>query len=266
MKKKAVAAALIATVAIGTVLAKTINRSDSVSIDPKNTAALQDGFNTFVRYCMGCHSLQYQSYAATAQDLHLSKQQLQNTPGLAEAAQTNALKSAMSAREAQSWFGVAPPDLTLSARVRGVDWLYQYLRSFYEDPKRPNGVNNLLLPNTAMPHALLSLQGRPYLHCPPEKHQPPSTSAACQLNVIATEHALPPAEYDQKVAHLVNFLAYTADPKQAERHALGIWVILFMSVFSGFAYLIKREYWNGITATQPPAQQGTDEQAQDRDR
>ena len=59
-------------------------------------------------------------------------------------------------------FGVAPPDLTNVARVRGADWLYTYMRTFYEDPSRPYGVNNKVFDSVGMPNVLVGLQGRQY--------------------------------------------------------------------------------------------------------
>ena len=45
--------------------------------------------------------------------------------------------------DAEAWFGKAPPDLSLMARSRGVDYLYQFLKTFYVDPTKPTGTNNL---------------------------------------------------------------------------------------------------------------------------
>ena len=47
-------------------------------------------------------------------------------------------------------FGVIPPDLTLTARSRGPEWIFTFLTSFYEDNSRPMGVNNSLYPNVNM--------------------------------------------------------------------------------------------------------------------
>ena len=59
----------------------------------------------------------------------------------------------------EAWFGKAPPDLSLMARARGTDYLYQLLTTFYVDPTRPTGANNLRLPAIAMPHVLSELEG-----------------------------------------------------------------------------------------------------------
>ena len=57
----------------------------------------------------------------------------------------------MPAADAANWFGKTPPDLSLMARARGADYMYQLFKTFYVDPTRPTGANNLRLP--AMRHA-----------------------------------------------------------------------------------------------------------------
>ncbi|MFP3830561.1 cytochrome c1, partial [Pseudomonas sp. SIMBA_021] len=69
--------------------------------------------------------------------------------------------NSMAKDDAAKWFGAAPPDLTNVARVRGSDWIYTYLKSFYKDESRPFGVNNTLFPSVGMPHVLQELQGVP---------------------------------------------------------------------------------------------------------
>ena len=75
------------------------------------------------------------------------------------------MTGAMPKDESAQWFGVAPPDLTLVSRVRGDDWLYSYLRTYYEDSSKQYGVNNLVYPGTAMPNVLAALQGNQKLIC-----------------------------------------------------------------------------------------------------
>ena len=61
--------------------------------------------------------------------------------------------------DALNWFGKVPPDLSLIARAKGVDYVYSFLKGFYADKTRPWGVNNLYLPSAAMPHVLFERQG-----------------------------------------------------------------------------------------------------------
>ncbi len=198
-------------------------------IDLSDLPALQRGAQLFMNYCSGCHSLKYVRYQTMAEDLGIV-----NSAGqlLSEAVKRNLMfvgdqlqdpiKSAMPAASGAAWFGVAPPDLSLVARSRGVDWLYTYLKSFYADPKRPWGVNNRVFLDVAMPDVLSGLKSR----------------------LLAQENGA--ALYDRAVLDIVHFLAYAAEPMQVKRRTLGIWVLLFLGIFCVFAVLLKREYWKDI--------------------
>jgi len=54
------------------------------------------------------------------------------------------------------------------------------------------------------------------------------------------------AQYDEFVRDTVNFLDYIAEPVQVERRDLGVWVMLFLLLFTALAYLLKREYWRDV--------------------
>jgi len=147
--------------------------------------------------------------------------------------------------DATDWFGKQPPDLTLMARERGVDYIYSYLKSFYIDKTRPFGVNNMYLSGTAMPHVLSSLQG---LQKPVYKNEQEHGSAKMVLVGVEamTPGAMKPEEYDQFVRDIANFLDYAAEPIKATRETMGVFVMLFLLVFFVFAYLLKKEYWKDV--------------------
>ena len=138
---------------------------DKVDIDLTDKAAMQDGLKTFANYCMGCHGAQYQRYERVATDLGIPEEVMMDNIVFTDAKFGDHMKIGMKPEDAKVWFGAAPPDLTLVARVRGNDWLYTYMRSFYEDPARPYGVNNSVFPNVGMPHVLAPLQGRRVVGC-----------------------------------------------------------------------------------------------------
>ncbi len=218
---------------------------DKAPVDQSDTASLQRGAKLFMNYCSGCHSTQYQRYQRVAEDLQipaeLMQQHLMFVPG---AKIGDLMENSMAEKDAAKWFGAPPPDLTLVARVRGADWIYTYLRTFYADPKRPWGVNNLVFKDVGMPHVLQELQGVPsfvdeerMVDGKVESHKVLETDGSGELS---------PDEYDQAVADLVNFLVYAAEPMQQERKSLGIWVMLFLAVFFVLAYLLKKEYWRDV--------------------
>jgi ubiquinol-cytochrome c reductase cytochrome c1 subunit len=165
----------------------------------------------------------------------------------------------MQANDAKTWFGSAPPDLTLVARVRGTDWLYGYLRSFYEDPARPWGVNNKVFPNVGMPNVLVGLQGRQVIGCKQvqvvddgkKQYDPltgaPLTHEACdQLTIVPKSGSLTEEQFDEKIKNLVTFLAYSANPVKLQHQRIGTYVLLYLALLFVFAYLLKREYWKDV--------------------
>lgn len=257
--KKQLAAFVLAILPAFSFAAGVNVKLDRVDIDLTDKAAMQDGLKTFTNYCMGCHSAQYQRYERVANDLGIPEEIMMDNIVFTGAKIGDHMKSAMQPGEAKGWFGAAPPDLTLVARVRGNDWLYTYLRSFYEDPTRPYGVNNTVFPNVGMPHVLAPLQGRQVYGCKQvqvvengrRQFDPltgtPITSEQCdQLTVVPGTGALSEAEYDETVKNLVTFLAYSANPVKLESQRIGTYVLLFLAVFFVFAYLLKREYWKDV--------------------
>jgi ubiquinol-cytochrome c reductase cytochrome c1 subunit len=145
--------------------------------------------------------------------------------------------------ESEKWFGRVPPDLSLTARERGVDWVYSYLMTFYLDPARPTGVNNVVLPNASMPHVLGDLQG--WQRKVEEKGEAGHEHAGPVFELVQAG-ALSPAEYREFVGDLTNFLIYAAEPGRNHRMAIGVGVLAFIVVFWGLSYLLKVEYWKDV--------------------
>ena len=213
--------------------------------DIRSTESLQRGARNFMGYCSGCHSLKYLRYNRLAADLKIPDSELAKNLIFTPAKPFEEITTAMPA-DSTDWFGKQPPDLTLMARERGVDYIYSYLKGFYVDKTRPWGVNNLYLAGTAMPDVLAQLQG---LQKPVYKNeQDPHGSAKMVLVDVAamTPGALKPEEYDQFVRDIANFLDYAAEPVKATRETMGIFVMLFLLVFFVFAYLLKKEYWKDV--------------------
>jgi ubiquinol-cytochrome c reductase cytochrome c1 subunit len=215
-------------------------------------ASLQRGAGVFMHYCAGCHSLRYERYGQLAKQIGIVDADGKLLEGVAKKyfnltteKLTDYIISAMPPDEASKWFGIEPPDLTLVARVRGTDWLYTYLRSFYADETRPWGVNNLVFPMVAMPHALVDLQGVQKAVFKTETING-EDHKVFQGFELSKPGKLNPAQYDGMVADLVNFLDHVGEPIKLERKRLGVWALLFLSVFLTFAYLLKREYWKDV--------------------
>lgn len=218
---------------------------DKANYDLTDKASLQTGAQLFMNYCLGCHQTQYQRYQRTFEDLDiplaLGQEYLQFTgekPG-------EHIKNAMPTESGAKWFGAPPPDLTLVARVRGADWLYTYLRTFYADDSATFGVNNLVFPNVGMPHVLQELQG--VARKTNEKMLVDGEMVDRYVGLKADGSGeLNAAEYDKAVLDLVNYLVYIGEPSRLESESIGRWVMVFLLVLLVLVYLLKKEYWRDV--------------------
>ena len=213
--------------------------------DIADVASLQRGAKYFVNYCLGCHSAQYVRYNRLGEDLGLSDAQVLENLMFGTGQLHDTMVSSMRPEDGLAWFGIAPPDLSLIARSRGVDYLYNYLRGFYADPSRPTGSNNLWLENTAMPDVLWELGGTRSAVFSEHDDDGTVTRALDHFEVIR-EGALSEGEYDGMVRDITNFLEYIGEPVQLERRALGVRVIAFLLIFLVIAYMLKREIWRDL--------------------
>jgi ubiquinol-cytochrome c reductase cytochrome c1 subunit len=257
--KKLLAVFLLATLPLVSFAGEHGPDLESVDIDVSDKVAMQDGARTFVNYCMGCHGAKFQRYERVADDLGIPHELMLEKLVFTGAKIGDHMVAGMQPADAKVWFGAAPPDLTLVARVRGTDWLYGYLRSFYEDPARPWGVNNKVFPNVGMPNVLVGLQGRQVIGCKQvqavengkKQYDPltgsPLTHEACdQLTTVPKTGTLTEEQFDEKVKNLVTFLAYSANPVKLQHQRIGTYVLLYLAVLFIFAYLLKREYWKDV--------------------
>jgi len=228
---------------------------DHIEVDLTNQASLQRGMKTFVNYCMGCHSAKYQRYERAAQDLGMPNELVEENLILGNQKIGEQMTIAMDAKDAANWFGAPPPDLTLEARLRGPDWIYTYLRSFYQDDSRPWGVNNVVFKDVGMPNVLEGLQGVQVNNCTPEQlaHggdvtiDPLTNKRMGQcLTVVKDSGELSPEDFDKAVYDLVNFMAYIGEPSKLDSHRIGTYVLIFLFIFFFFAFALKKEYWKDV--------------------
>ena len=218
---------------------------DKAEYDLSDKASLQRGAATFMNYCAGCHSTQYQRYNRVAADIGIPDDLMKENLVFTGAKIGDLIKSAMSEKDAARWFGAPPPDLTLVARVRGADWIYTYLRSFYVDETRPFGVNNAVFPSVGMPHVLEPLQGTPRAEF--KTHTLDGVEMQQVVSIKSDGNGeMNNEEYDQTVLDLVNFLVYSAEPVQQERERMGFWVLGFIAIFFIFTVLLKKEFWRDV--------------------
>jgi ubiquinol-cytochrome c reductase cytochrome c1 subunit len=216
---------------------------DRAHIDTGDAVSIQRGARTFVNYCLNCHQAAYMRYNRL-QDVGLTEQQIKDNLLLTGAKVGDTMKASISAKDAKQWFGVAPPDLSVTARSRGADWLYTYLRTYYRDPARSTGWNNLAFPNVGMPHVLWELQGSQRLET--ESHEVGGHTVEHKKLVLDQPGALSPAEYDRLVLDLVNYMVFMGEPVRTQRVQIGIAVLFFLSILLLLTWLLKREYWKDV--------------------
>jgi ubiquinol-cytochrome c reductase cytochrome c1 subunit len=250
-------------------------RLQTAPINSHDIASLQNGAKVFVNYCLNCHTAGYMRYNRL-QDLGLTELQIKDNLIFTGVKVGELMQVAMDRKDAKEWFGVAPPDLTVTARSRssgagsGADWIYSYLRSFYRDPSRPTGWNNLVFANVGMPHALWQLNGQQQLH-----EEVFESEHAAQAALIATkgvaqleetrevkdgktiEHfvlktlapgagTVSPLEYDKLVTDLVNYMNYMAEPARLQRRQIGFYALMLLGVLFVLVFALKKSYWKDV--------------------
>lgn len=245
MRLRSILGLLIVLPTLSVVAAENSWPMEPMDPDLENLPSLQNGWRLYVNYCIGCHSLQYQRYERTADDLEVPHGLVLENLIFTGQKVGEMMTTSMDPKLAKNWFGAAPPDLTLVARVRGVNWLYNYLLTFYVDASRSFGVNNKVFPNVGMPNVLQGLQGVQVLGC--GQSPEPATEENCsELVVVEGTGNYTAEEFDQAVYDIVNFLYYTGEPSRLERYRLGVFVLLFLVILYVFTRLLGREYQKDV--------------------
>ena len=213
--------------------------------DLGDQASLQRGAALYMNYCAGCHSLKYLRYSRIAEDLGLTEEQVQANLNLTGAKVGETVQTSLSVQQGDAFFGKAPPDLSLISRVRGPDWIYTYLKSFYLDENQPLGWNNKLFPNVSMPNPLWELQGLQHAVYGEADEAAGGERPVVGLEV-KTAGQLDAENFDQAARDITAFLEYAGEPAALKRQSMGVWVILFLAAFTFLAWLLKKEYWKDV--------------------
>ena len=220
-----------------------------------DVAALQNGAKLFVNYCLNCHSASMVRYnRLTDSAIALSEAQIKDNLLFAAEKVGETMTVALQAKQGKEWFGAAPPDLSLVARSRasgsgsGADYLYTYMRTFYRDDTKATGWNNLVFPSVAMPHVLWELQGqqRAVFVERPDPHDAKKSIQAFDRFEAITPGTLSKTEYDAAVADLVAYLQWMGEPAQNQRVRIGVWVLLFLGLFTLIAWRLNAAFWKDV--------------------
>jgi len=255
---------LTAAGAVGTAAASGLDlRMEPAPIKRLDMESLQRGARTFVNYCLNCHSAKYMRYNRLT-DIGIDIAMIEDNLMFATDKVGSTMNVALTHADAKAFFGAPPPDLTVEARVRGADWLYNYFLGFYKDDASVTGWNNLVFPNVGMPHVLWSQAGvNRKVSTEYKDHEEAQAAAIAAKGLVlvtpAKDHkyrvdtlvadapgTMTPVQYKEMVADLVNFLDYMSEPAKNKRISLGIIVLLYLGVLFVFAYWLKREYWKDV--------------------
>ena len=211
--------------------------------DPDNINSLQRGARNFMNYCAGCHSAKYVRFNTLGRDLNLSEDQLIENLMFSAEKTFETIEATMPMDDAARWFGQPPPDLSLMARARGTDYVYNFLKGFYLDPDSPSGVDNRVLAGTSMPHVLWELQGFQTAVFSVDENGTQQFENFEQ----ATPGSMTVEEFDEFARDTANFMEYMSEPIRSTRRVLGVWVLIFLVFFWILASMLKKQIWKDVT-------------------
>lgn len=227
----------------GNALAQEAEGLAQANVRVDNLASVQRGARIYFNYCSGCHSIKYMSYSRLSEDLKLSPDDVLASFAFTGAKIGDQVVSNMPEANSALWFGKTPPDLSLEARAKGPDWIYNYLKAFYLDPSRPSGWNNTVFPNVSMPNVLWELQGSQHAVMAPAK---PGEDAKVEKVELATPGKESVAAFDETSRDVTAFLTYVGEPAALVRESTGVWVVLYLAFFTFLAWLLKHEFWKDV--------------------
>jgi len=215
-------------------------------VDLSDQGSLQRGAKIFVNYCQSCHSAAYMRYSRLGQDLGITVDVLKENLMFGTDKPGDTMTSNLNRDDAVQFFAMVPPDLSVTARARGADWLYTYFMTFYRDDSRPTGVNNLTFKDVAMPHVLSDKQGWQRAVIKETQSADGSITKEIERLELETPGELTEAEYAAMVSDLVNFMVYLGEPIKLKRYQIGGWVMVYLIILLLVVYLLKKEYWKDV--------------------
>jgi ubiquinol-cytochrome c reductase cytochrome c1 subunit len=216
---------------------------DPTENDPDNINSLQRGARNFMNYCSGCHSAKYVRFNTLGKGLQLSEDQLLENLMFNAEKTFETIQASMSMDAAARWFGQPPPDMSLMARARGTDYVFNFMRGFYLDPDSPTGVDNRVLEGTGMPNVLWELQGYQSAVFSTDEN---GTQHFDKFEQV-TEGTMSAEEFDEFARDTANFLEHISEPVRSTRRVLGVWVLMFLIVFWVIASMLKKQVWKDVT-------------------
>jgi len=222
-----------------------------MQVDVRDVQAVRTGALIFMNQCLACHSLRGERFEGLSKLTGLTRKEVAQYLAISSRSMLDTIETPMPEALAKSYFGVTPPDLTYEIHLRGADWLYTYFSSFYVDPGRPTGSNNVVFHNVAMPNVFAGMQG---LQEPVEEEgfrEGQRTPIAVGVKPL-TRGSLSPDQFDTVARDLVTFIQYVGEPHESERHAIGRWVLIVTALWTLLMYIVYRLYWRDVVKPHGP--------------
>ena len=219
---------------------------EPANIDLDNIASLQRGARNFMNYCSGCHSAQYVRYSTIGKQLELSEEQLTDNLMFNAEKPFETINAAMPAEDAARWFGQPPPDLSLMARAKGADYVFNFLKGFYVSEESPTGYDNVVLAGTSMPNPLWELQGYQAANFSQHENEDGSVTSTFEGFETLSAGSMDAEQFDEFVRDTTNFLAFIAEPIRQDRRKLGVWVLMFLTFLLILVIQLKKEIWKDV--------------------
>jgi ubiquinol-cytochrome c reductase cytochrome c1 subunit len=205
-------------------------------------ASLQRGLKVYREVCAACHGmkyLHYRDFAALGYDESQVKAiaaeytieagpndegDMFERPGIP----ADRLKAPYPNKKAAMYAnnGAYPPDMSLlvKARTGGADYIHALMIGYQEAPADVELMQGQHW-NKYMPGHIISM-------APP-----------LQDDMIAYEDGTP-TTVDQYAKDVSQFLQWASDPYMEKRKKIGTMALLFLAVFAGVAYAVKRKIWS----------------------
>lgn len=203
-------------------------------------AALQRGYKVYREVCSACHSMERLHFRdlehigfsegqvkAVAAEYMITdgpndEGEMFERPGLP----SDQFKSPYANRKAAMYAnGAYPPDMSLLAKARhgGADYIYNILTG-YENPPADHELQPGQNWNRYMPGHVLAMP-------------PPLSDGQVAYDDGTTETV---SQYARDVAQ---FLTWASEPHMEERKQTGVMALLFLLVFTGVMYGVKKKVW-----------------------
>ncbi|MBM3365002.1 MAG: cytochrome c1 [Betaproteobacteria bacterium] len=219
----------------------------------RQMSSLQNGARLFVNYCLNCHAASLVRYNRL-RDIGLSEPQIRDNLLFTSDKVGDLMKTAMNEKDAKAWFGAVPPDLSVLVRAKsssagsGADYVYTYLRTYYQDDSRATGWNNLVYPNVGMPHVLWELQGVRKAKFVEEKDPHEAGKMVHRFAGFqqVTPGKLSQYEFDSQVGDLVAFMDWMSEPVKSKRQAIGFWVLLLLAFLVLLTWRLNASFWREV--------------------